>query len=330
MAVIANTYTSSGRVGNREELSDYVDRITPEDTPIYTMAGKEGSKAITTEWEVETLRAPGANAQVEGDQYNFSALTSPVRQKNVMQILREAWLVSKSQDAVDNAGRAEQSARKRVIAGLNLKRDLEFAIVSNTASVLSGTRYMGGLPSWLTSNVSRGASGANGGYNAGTGLTVAATNGTQRAFTKAIMDGILQSARINGGSPKYLVCSPYIKSVFATFMSDANVAPFRMAVDGKGKNVLDGSAEIYVGPHGRVTVMDSTVMSASAAVARNAFFLDPDKLKIRQLRKFQDDKDVAPNADANAGVIVGEMTLKVTNEAAHGVAADLFGLTAAS
>ncbi|MBD9528981.1 DUF5309 family protein [Paracoccus sp. PAR01] len=330
MAIITNTYTTSGRVGNREELSDYVDRITPEETVIYTMAGKESASSIQPEWEIETLRAPAANAQVEGDQYTYNAQTTPIRVKNPMQILRESWIISKTQDAVDNAGKAEQTAKKRLIAGINLRRDAEFAIVSNTASVATGTRLLGGLPSWLTSNVSRGATGANGGYNTGTGLTVAATNGTQRAFTKTIMDSVLQSARINGGNPKYLVSSSYVKSVFATFMSDANVAPFRMSVDGTGKNILDGSADIYVGQHGRIAIVDNPVMNASAAVARNAFFLEPGKLKVKQLRKFQDDKDVAPNADATAGVIVGELTLKVVNEAAHGVAADLFGLTAST
>lgn len=330
MAVIANTYTTSGRVGNREELSDFVDRITPEDTPVYQMAGKEGASSIEPNWEIETLRAPGANAQVEGDQYTYNAQTTPTRVKNYMQILRESWILSKTQDAVDNAGKAEQTAHKKLIAGVNLRRDLEFALVSNTASVGTGTRQLGGLPSWLTSNVSRGATGANGGYNPATGLTVAATDGTQRAFTKTIMDNVLQSSRISGAKPKYLVSSSYVKSVFATFMSDANVAPFRMSVTGSGDNVIDGSADIYVGQHGRIAIMDNPVMNTSAAVARNAFFLDPAKLKIKQLRKFQEDKDIAVNADANAGVIIGEMTLKVVNEAGLGIAADLFGMSAST
>jgi len=40
MAVIANTFQSTSAVGNREELSDVVSRITPEDTPIYSMIEK--------------------------------------------------------------------------------------------------------------------------------------------------------------------------------------------------------------------------------------------------------------------------------------------------
>ena len=40
MAIVANTFQSTSAVGNREQLSDVVSRITPEDTPIYSMIGK--------------------------------------------------------------------------------------------------------------------------------------------------------------------------------------------------------------------------------------------------------------------------------------------------
>ena len=39
MTVFLNTFQSTSAVGNRQELSDIVDRITPEDTPIYSMIG---------------------------------------------------------------------------------------------------------------------------------------------------------------------------------------------------------------------------------------------------------------------------------------------------
>ena len=40
MAVVANTFQSTSAVGNREQLSDVVSRITPEDTPIYSLISK--------------------------------------------------------------------------------------------------------------------------------------------------------------------------------------------------------------------------------------------------------------------------------------------------
>ena len=63
MAIVANTFQSTSAVGNREQLSDVVSRITPEDTPIYSMIGKGKTMGVHPEWETDTLAAPGANVQ---------------------------------------------------------------------------------------------------------------------------------------------------------------------------------------------------------------------------------------------------------------------------
>lgn len=331
MAAITNTFLSSSAKGNREDLSDIVSRITPEDTPIYSMIGKESCSNISPEWEIDTLAAPASNAFPEGDQYTYAAITAVTRVKNHCQIMRKDWVVSATQEAITNAGNAEKIAEVKVKRAIEIKKDTELAIVSNTASVASGTRLMGGLPSWLTTNVSRGASGANGGYSVGTGLTVAETTGTQRAFTKALLDTTMQSCYQSGGNVNKVVVSPYVKSVFVTFMSDTNVASFRYAADGQGKNTIVGTADVYEGPFGKVMVVPNRVMATSAAVARRAFLIDSELLAMKTLRKIQEDKkNLASNADATTGVIIGEHTLAVKNEAGLGVVADLFGLTAAS
>lgn len=329
MAVITNTYTTTSAVLNRESLSDVVSNITPKDTPIYTMIGREKAVARKEEWGIDTIRAPAANAQLEGDQYTYNAITAPARVGNVQQIMRESWVYSATQEAVENAGSVEKRREAKIKAGVAIKKDTELAIVSNTASLLAGTRLMGGLPSWLTSNVSRGATGANGGYSSGTGLTVAATLGTQRAFTKALLDATMQSAYASGANIKYIVGSPYVKSVFVTFMSDTNVASFRYAAK-EGKNTLVGDVQTYLGPHGEVDFVTNRVMGTSAAVARNVFLIDDEMLAMSVLRPIQEDKDVVTNADAKSGVIIGEHTLKVANEAGLGVVADVFGLTAST
>lgn len=330
MAAITNTLLSTTGVGNREELSNIVSRITPEDTPIYTMIGKEKAASTHPEWETDTLRAPAANAQVEGDEYTFNVLAPPVRVGNYTQIFRESGLVSNTQEAVDNAGNNEKLAEKKIKAGIQVRKDVELSIVSNSASVAGATRVSGGLPSWLTTNVSRGASGANGGFSQGTKLTVAETTGTQRAFTKALMDQVMGSVYTSGGNATKLVVSPYVKSVFVTFMSDANVAAFRYNTTSSGRNKIVGTADIYEGPFGMVDVVPNRVMATSAAVARRAFFIDPDMLAWAWLRPIKEDPDIAKTGDAKKFVIIGEGALKVKNEAGLGVVADLFGLTAAS
>ena len=52
--------------------------------------------------------------------------------------------------------------------------------------------------SWITSFANRGASGANGGFNSGTGLIAAATNGTQRALTNTIFKNAIQAGAQGG------------------------------------------------------------------------------------------------------------------------------------
>jgi hypothetical protein len=329
MAIVTNTFQSTSAVGNREELSDVVSRITPEDTPIYTLIGKGSAESTHPEWETETLVAPADNVQLEGDDYSFGATTPPVRVGNYMQILRKDGIISQTQETVSNAGNVLKVKHQKLKKGVELRKDVEFSIVTANASVAGATRKSGSLSTWLTSNVSRGATGANGGFSSGTGLTVAPTNGTQRAFTKALLDATMQSVYQSGGNTSHLVVSPYVKSVFVTFMSDSNVASFRYAASGT-KNEIVANADVYNGPFGEVTVAPNRVMAGSAALARNAFLVDPDMAEWLWLRKIKEDKEVARTGDANKFVLIGEGGLKIKNEAAHGVIADVFGLTAST
>lgn len=328
MAVITNTFSTTGSSTNRENLSDVVSRITPEDTPVFSMI-KKGSTATThPEWVIDTLAAPGANIQLEGDQYSYSATVAAQRVGNYTQIMRKTWAISKSQEKADEAGNVLKRKETKLKRGIELRKDVEFSIVDTNASVAGTTRESGSLNTWLTTNVSRGATGANGGFVAG--ITTAPTNGTQRAFTKTLLDTTMQAAYVAGGNVKKVVVSPYVKSVFVTFMSDANVAASRHAVtEGKGNSFI-ATADFYEGPFGMVEVVPNRVMATSATTARNAFLIDPAMLEWQWFRPIHEDTNVASNADADVGVLIGEGALKVNNEAAHGVIADVFGLSAST
>jgi len=329
MAAVTNTFKTTAAVGNREELSDVVSRITPEDTPIYSLIPKGKVVSTHPEWETDDLAAPASNAQEEGDEYDFDSITPPTRVGNYTQIMRKDWIISNTQEVVDNAGKVEKRKYQKLKKGIELRKDVEYAIVSNTASVAGATRSFGSLPSWLVTNVDRGATGSNGGFSSGTGLTVAATPGTQRAFTKTLLDTVMQSCYVSGGNVRHLVVSPYVKSVFVTFMSDTNVASFRYAAN-DGKNSIIANADVYEGPFGKVMVHPNRVMATDATAARNAFLIDTEMLSFDWLRKIQEDKGLAKTGDADKGVILGEGTLRVKNEKGLGVIADVYGLTSAS
>lgn len=337
MAKIANTFVTTDAVGNREELSDVVDRVQKDRTPLYSMISKGSAKSVHPEWERDEVRAPAENAHPEGDTYAFDAISPAERMGNYTQIFHDTFIMSRTQNSVDNAGRAEQFAKKKLDSGIAIRRDVELAILKNTASVGGEDRRLGGLPTWLETNTSRGATtGANGGFNSTTGLTEAATAGDQRAFTKALLDDVMAEAWTNGAEVNTVMVSPYNKRVFTTFQSADNVPQFSYDVPTRGGSTIVSNATMYNGDFGTVTVVPNYMMALDPdedtdnETAGNVFLLDRSKLSFLWLDRIQEDRDAAKTrtSDARQHVLVGEGTLKVANERGLGVIADTFGLSA--
>jgi hypothetical protein len=275
------------------------------------------------------------NNQPEGNDWTYGAISPTSRVGNYTQISDKKIIISRTQDKTAKAGRKSELAREVAKKGVELRIDMEAITLSNQASS-AGTgdgatnRKLGGFRAWLATNDSLGATGASGGFNSGTGVVDAATNGNQRAFSKAILDAVILSSYNAGGMGKTLMLSPYAKTVFSTFMSDSNVALQRFAANGKGQTTIVAAADMYLSDFGTISVVPNRQMArAGAAVARNAFLIDPRMVK---LGVFDDIQLVKPakTGDAEKRVLVTEYTLLVSNEAAHGVAADLYGLTAST
>lgn len=330
MAALANTKLTTTAVGNRETLANVVDRTEREETPIYSLISKSSAESTHPEWLTESIDAPAANRYTEGDEYDFDQIDPPKRLGNYTQIMRKSFIISKTQEVVSEAGNTQKTRHQKLLKGIELRGDVEYAIVAPQASIAGANRQSGGLPTWYESNVSRGTGGANGGYDINTGLTQAPVNGTQRAFTQALMDNVMQQGWDNGAKFKTVSVSSYVKSVFVTFMSNSGVAPFRYPVkDGKGNTII-ANADFYHGPFGMVAILPNRVQSGDASLARNAHFIDPSKLSWKWLRKIHEDKDLAKTGDANKTVLIGEGCLEVKNEKGIGVVADIFGLSASS
>lgn len=337
MAVITNTYQSPSAGGkqNRETIvRDTIETIDPTETPLFSSIGREGNiDGVKPEWLLSSLAVPNPdNAKLEGDQYDYAAVNQPARVSNYTQIARKDFIVSKTQDVVSKVGPESEWSRNMAEKGLELRRDVEASYLSNNASVGGATRKSAGLRAWLATNDLFSAGGASGGYNSGTGVVDAATNGTaQRDFTKALMDDALLAAYNSGGKPTMAMMSPYNKRVFSTFMADAEVAQLRMPISSpRQQATLVGAADAYLSDWGLIDVVPNRVMSQVPALARNVYFITPEKLAKGFLRDIKEDRDLAVNADARPYVLICEFTLINRNEKAHAVVADTFGLTAAS
>lgn len=336
MAQVSNTFETYDAVGNREELADKIYQITPEETPFISLIGRKSVSSTHPEWQTDTLASPDTdNNQPEGNDWTYEAISPTSRVGNYTQISDKRIVISRTQEKTSKAGRKSELAREVAKKGVELRTDMEAIVLSNQASSAGSgdgatNRKLGAFRAWLASNDNMGSGGASGGFNSGTGVVDAATNGTQRAFTKALLDAAILSTYNAGGNPNTLMLSPYAKTVFSTFMSDSNVAQQRYAAKGKGQTTIVAAADIYLSDFGEIAVVPNRQMArAGASIARNAFLIDP---KMVSLGVFDDIKLEKPakTGDAEKRVLVTEYTLCVNNEAAHGVVADIYGISASS
>lgn len=318
MAVPTNTVKTTNTKGLREDLSDVISRIDPTEVPFTANIGTGSCKAIRTEWQIQNLAAADAdNAEVEGADATNDSHTPTARVGNIVQLSDKVAQVSTTQEAVDKAGRDSEMAYQLVLKGLELRRDIEKRLVGPYASQVGDGDTIpgkcGGFEAWLTTNVSRGTGGANGGYSAGTGLVAAPTNGTLRTFTETQLADVHQSCYTNGGRPTMLSLPPALKRKFSTF---AGIAAQRVDNTKAQQVTIIGGADVYVGDFGTLTATVNIFQSA-----RSALLIDPKMAKKRNLVKMKQEP-LAKIGHSERKMISEQYTLEVTNEAAHGVVAD--------
>ncbi|HXI67398.1 MAG TPA: DUF5309 family protein, partial [Steroidobacteraceae bacterium] len=132
MSIITNTFTAYDAKGIREELSDVIYRISPEETPFMSNVGKGSVDNYFFEWQNDALAAAAANAAMPGDDITaFPAVTPTSRLGNYCQVSRKLVLVDGRVDRVKKAGRKSELAYQLALRSAELKRDMEVVLTSN-------------------------------------------------------------------------------------------------------------------------------------------------------------------------------------------------------
>jgi hypothetical protein len=317
MTAPTNLSTTLNAVGNREDLEDTIYRVAPEKTPFLSAIGKKKAQARYHEWQTETLATPNpANAALEGDDIaTLDAPNATTRVGNYCQIFRKSLGVSRTQEVVDKAGRKSEVNRQKVRKGIELRRDMEARMIGNYASVAEAgatPRGTAGVLAWLTSNVSRGASGASGGFSSG--LVSAAVNGTQRTLTEAILKAAWATAFSNGANPSIAIMGPVQKQQFSAF---TGVAQNRRDVKGREQATIIAGAEVYVGDFGQLMLVPHPY-----GLTRDLVAIDPEYASVATLDGFKTE-DLAKTGDSQKQIMTHAAAFECANAKAHFVIADL-------
>jgi len=292
MAIVTNTFTTFDAKGIREDLSNIITNIAPEDVPYQSNIGRESISNSLFEWQTDTLAAAAANKQIEGDDVaSFDAVTATVRLQNYAQISRKTIILSNTEEVVNKAGRRSELAYQIAKRGSELKRDQEFTMLNGAVAAAGSTSVARGtasLGAFIKTNVDMQTNGANPSYT--TLPSSARTDGNVRTFTETILKNVIQQVWTAGGTPKILMTGPVNKQRVSGF---AGIASSRYNINGGEKPAtLIGAVDIYVSDFGQVSVIANRFQRE-----RDAWVLDPEYAKMTVLRPYQS-LDLATTGDA--------------------------------
>lgn len=309
-------------IGMAENVEDVIFNISPTETPFLTMAKRKKATATNYEWQTDSLAAASSNKAIEGDDASFTTAAPTTMLSNRLQIAKKTVLVSGTADAVRKYGRKEEFAYQLAKRGKELKRDIEFTLVTNQASSVGGSqtaRQMAGFESMVAGNrilsASTNSTGTTPGYASGDWS--APTDGTTAALDETTLVSALDAAWADGGDPSVIMVNSSQKRKIAAFAGASAYAGVSVNQGRTAQAVVVGGVDLYISDFGEHKVVLNRYMRT-----RTLFAIDPQYVSTAWLRpiKFE---PLAKTGDAEKGQLICELTLVADNPDAHAKIQDL-------
>lgn len=311
----------------REDLMDTIFQVSREETPFISNIGTEKCSNTYKEWVLDELATPDStNAKIDGFTFAAESQETGTRVGNYCQISAKQIRVTRRADLMKTVGGKKELARLVAKRGVELKRDMEAVLLKNqaaSAGTATAAPTTAGLPAWLTSNVSRGATGSSATLSGTTyGYpNAAAQDGTDRALSETTIHSIIRQCYANGGRPSMLMCSLEVKQRISQYMftSSARIAtPFQDhgASKKKGLTVV-GSVDVFVTDFGTIDIVPNYVQRDD-----DVFIVDPEYFALGTLDPMHVES-MGKAGDAEDRMLVVDYCLVSKNQAASGVIADV-------
>jgi hypothetical protein len=273
-----DTTNPGSAVSNREDLTDVLTILAPEETPVLSSASKQKSSATFTEWTVDVLAAPSTAGVDEGaDVSSFTdQFAGRARLGNYVQKFRRNFKVSDLQEAVDSVGPAKV-AQAEAKAIRELKRDIEATLIGTQDRSVedgAGTPYgLRGLGDWIDS-----AGPADVPANFRTPAASIYDISTQGAFGEEALNDMISSIYRKTGSSNnlMLVADTGLRRTIADFarVSAGATENIRSVNYDGNKAEIKLSVELYQSDHGIVSIVNMNPDTAPATIAGGTDFND--------------------------------------------------------
>ena len=253
--------TSYNVQGNREDLTNFLTILEPEDCPKTSTFAKT-TKATNTfqTWQADSLAPVDFSGVLEGQDvtaFNNEA-ANRARFGNYIQQFRRPWMVSRLQEASDPAGVSSEVANSKVKAMREIKRSIEAAIGSdNDMQADNGvvpwkTR---GLGNWIRATAQTVNPVPTSFLTPSASIDATATG----SLTENLFNDVFQSIfQVNGGRRNYtLFAGPNLKRAISKFQRQegTTTAKSYMVTQDANENKVTLNVTVYDGDFHTVTVI---------------------------------------------------------------------------
>ena len=332
-----DTTNPGSAVSNREDLTDVLTILAPEETPILSSASKQAATATRSEWTVDSLSAPVTAGVSEGA--DVTAFTDKfagrARLGNNTQKFRRDYMVSDLQEAVDSVGPAK-IAQAEAKAIREIKRDIEATLsgtqagsVENGAGVANTLR---GLGDWLD-----GAAGdVPAAFQTPADSIYTAAEAAAAPFNESALNDIITSIfTVTGNTNSLMLVADTglrrVVSDFARFGNDGSIGADNAngvrSVSYNGESAtIKLSVDLYQSDHGIVSVVnanpDCTPNFGGNTATGSGYLINPEYYGVHELIPMGSTR--LPNlGGGERGFIDCALTLGVYHPGAHGVIQDV-------
>jgi hypothetical protein len=315
-----DTTNPGSGVSNREDLTDVLSILAPEETPILSSASKQKASSTFVEWTVDSLSAPSTAGVAEGaDVTAFTdKFSGRARLGNYVQKFRRDYMVSDLQEAVDSVGPAK-IAQAEAKAIREIKRDIEATLagtqdrsVENGAGTAYGLR---GLGDWIDS-----AGPAD--VPAAFRTPAASINAAGNAFNETKLNSMIASIYRETGTVNdlMLVADTALRTDISDFARSGNANDVRTVNYNGNETAIKLSVDLYQSDHGIVSVVNGNpdCMPTSANTANSfGFLVNPEYYGVHELIPLGSTR--LPNmGGGERGYVDCSLTLGVYHPGAHG------------
>lgn len=291
-----NVLLSYGDAAAKESVVlNAIEILTARETQILNMLGSSSAINTIHSYLTDTLNTAASLAVAEGGDFTASALTTPSRLTNIVEVVAAPFKVSRTQQNISHYHGQDELARQTEKALMDWANAAEFDLVRST--LVSGASGTAAKMSGIIEATSK------------------ATNHTSHTSTTAwdatILDGLMKDNwdNSNGDVATDLFMGSVLRKATDAFTQKTNVVVNNASVTGIVRTV-----STYETAFGTLRLHTHRYLVQGSDPHERVLAINPDKLKVAWLEMPYIDSDLARSGDYDFRAVVGKMTLEVHNQ----------------